>query len=122
MAPRMGPVAAFLLGFGVGFALTVLAVGVLGLPLFFVASLLGAGGAFLLFLFAAGAFVGFLFGAVSIVLFYLWSALTRMQQVLVVVLLLVAGLLLVQPELDAIALIGLALTASGVGRGGMARR
>ncbi|MDG6902573.1 MAG: hypothetical protein JRM80_11535 [Nitrososphaerota archaeon] len=116
MASRMSPVAAFGLGFGVGFAVAFLSIGVLGLPFFFLASAMGAADLFLLVLVGVSALAGLVFGTVSLALYYLWSALTRTQQFVLVVALLAIGLLFVQVELDAVALIGLAFTMSGVGK------
>ena len=73
---HMGPVSAFFLGFGVGFVLTFLAVGLLGLPFFFLAGFFGTGGLVFALLAGIAAMVGFLFGAVSLVMFYIWSSLT----------------------------------------------
>ncbi|MDG6970144.1 MAG: hypothetical protein JRN54_03440 [Nitrososphaerota archaeon] len=114
---RMGPMAAFFLGFAVWFIVAFLAVDVLSLPFFFIASFFGAGLSFLLIVAGFSALIGFLGGVVSLVMYYIWSALDRTQQFVLVVALLAIGLLFVQVELDAVALIGLALTMSGVGKG-----
>lgn len=113
---RLGPLAAFGLGFAVGFILSVIALGVLGLPFLFVAGLFGAGNLVLLVILGGAVVAGFLLGVVSLVMWYVWSALDRTQQFVLVVALLAIGLLFVQVELDAVALIGLALTMSGVGK------
>lgn len=113
---RLGPLAAFGLGFAVGFILSVIALGALGLPFLFVAGLFGAGNLVLLAILGGAAVAGFLLGVVSLVMWYVWSALDRTQQFVLVVALLAIGLLFVQVELDAVALIGLALTMSGVGK------
>ena len=102
---RIGPLQAFGFGFALGFIVG-LAFGGLVSLFFGVATGLAVAVAF-----------GVVMGILSLVLFYVWRAIPRKAQLLVVILLLVMGLVAVQPELDVLALVGLLFTFLGVGKG-----
>ncbi|MDE2040540.1 MAG: hypothetical protein KGO96_13115 [Elusimicrobia bacterium] len=110
----MGAAGAFGLGFAVGFLVTLISITLAGIPFAWLLPLFGYAKLALELELAASAVVGVLFGVTALVMWSIWGALDRKQQFGLVALLFIIGVIFLQPEIDAVALIGLALSYGGV--------
>lgn len=110
---RIGLAQAFLLSFAIGFIVGFVFIGA---SLSWLSFFIGAQAVFIGSL-VVGLVIGILTGTVGAGMFYIWRGLGRGGQLAVIGIILVIGLLTVQPEIDGLALVGLMFTALGVKKG-----